>query len=172
MRKGEILGLPLSALDIENGYLKVIQALQFVPGGGLILTEPKTDRSKRMIVLPAFVLESLKNHLLKRSELSTLSAWKESGLVFTTNIGTPISPRNLIRHFKTKLGEAGLPDIRFHDLRHTCASLLLEKNVHPKIVSELLGHSTITLTLNTYSHIINPINKVAADKMDEIVGQS
>ena len=94
--------------------------------------------------------------------------WKESGLVFTTDIGTPISPRNLVRHFRTKLKQAGLPDIRFHDLRHTTASLLLEKNVHPKIVSELLGHSTVTLTLNTYSHIINPINKLASKEMDDM----
>jgi integrase len=73
-----------------------------------------------------------------------------------------------VRHFKSKLQQAGLSDIRFHDLRHTTASLLLEKNVHPKIVSELLGHSTITLALNTYSHIINPINKVASDQMDDM----
>ena len=98
--------------------------------------------------------------------ISQSSSWRESGLVFTTDIGTPISPRNLVRHFKSKLQQAGLPDIRFHDLRHTTASLLLEKNVHPKIVSELLGHSTITL--NTYSHIINPINKIASDQMDDM----
>jgi hypothetical protein len=89
--------------------------------------------------------------------------WKESGLVFTTNIGTPITPRNMLRHFKNKLTSIGLPNIRFHDLRHTTASLLLEKNVHPKIVSELLGHSTVTLTLNTYSHIIHPMSGVAAE---------
>ena len=92
--------------------------------------------------------------------------------MFTTNIGTPISPRNMLRRFKHKLTSVGLPNIRFHDLRHTTASLLLEKNVHPKIVSELLGHSTVTLTLNTYSHIINPLSSVAADALDEIVGQS
>jgi integrase len=77
----------------------------------------------------------------------------------------------MLRHFKNKLTSIGLPNIRFHDLRHTTASLLLEKNVHPKIVSELLGHSTVTLTLNTYSHIINPTSGVGADAMDEIVGQ-
>ena len=171
MRKGEILGLPLSALDIEKGYLRVIQTLQLVHGKGLLLLEPKTQKSRRMIVLPSFVVEALKIHLARRNERSKSANWKESGLVFTTDVGTPIAPRNLVRHFKNKLSSAGLPDIRFHDLRHTTASLLLEKNVHPKIVSELLGHSTITLTLNTYSHIINPLSRVAADTLDDIVGQ-
>jgi integrase len=91
-------------------------------------------------------------------------------LVFTTDIGTPIFPRNLIQLFNDKIKEAGLPDFRFHDLRHGVASLLLEKNAHPKILSELLGHSSVNLTLNTYSHIINPLNPVAADTMDDVVG--
>ncbi len=102
--------------------------------------------------------------------MSQSPSWKESGLVFTSDVGTPIFPRNLVRHFKDKLKEAGLPEIRFHDLRHTTASLLLEKNVHPKIVSELLGHSNIVVTLQTYSHIINPINKVASKEMDDMFG--
>jgi integrase len=97
-----------------------------------------------------------------------MAGWKESGLFFRTNIGTPISPRNMVRHFKAKTRAAGLPEIRFHDLRHTTASLLLEKNVHPKIVQALLGHSTIALTLNVYSHIINPLGKDTADTLDGI----
>jgi integrase len=169
MRKGEVLGLPLNALDLDKGYLMVVQTLQLV-NGKLMLLEPKTQKSRRMIVLPDFVKEALRMHLVRRQALSQSPSWKESGLVFTTDHGTPIFPRNLVRHFKTKLGEAGLPDIRFHDLRHTTASLLLEKNVHRKIVSELLGHSNIVVTLNTYSHIINPINKVASNEMDDMFG--
>jgi integrase len=169
MRKGEILGLALSSLDLDKGYLMVTQTLQLV-NGKLELLEPKTQKSRRMIVLPDFVKEALRIHLVRRESLSKRSTWRESGLVFTTDLGTPISPRNLVRHFKDKLKEAGLPDIRFHDLRHTTASLLLEKNVHPKIVSELLGHSNVNLTLNTYSHIINPINKVASKEMDDMFG--
>jgi len=136
-----------------------------------LILEPKTERSRRLIKLPDFVRAALKDHLARREVLAQNPDWQENGLVFTTNIGTPISPRNMLRHFKNKLTSIGLPNIRFHDLRHTTASLLLEKNVHPKIVSELLGHSTVTLTLNTYSHIINPMSGVAADAMDEIVGQ-
>ena len=113
----------------------------------------------------------MKDQQLKREKLSQSPHWKESGLACTTDIGTPISPRNLIRLFKSKTKEAGLPDIRFHDLRHGVASLLLEQNVHPKIVSERLGHSSVNLTLNTYSHIINPLNRVTADTMDDVVGR-
>jgi integrase len=156
---------------MEMGYLKVIQSLQYVAAKGLLVLEPKTDKSRRMIMLPGFVLDALKDHLQKRLKLAENPRWKDSGLVFTTDIGTPISPRNLLRHFKARIEDAGLPDIRFHDLRHTTASLLLEKNVHPKIVQELLGHSTITLTLNTYSHIINPLGRIAADTMDDVVGR-
>ncbi len=116
------------------------------------------------------MIEALKEHLVKREVLSQSPHWKECELVFTTDIDTPISPRNLIRLFKDKIKEAGLPDIRFHDLRHGVASLLLEKNVHPKIVFELLGHSSVNLTLNTYFYIINPLNRVAADTMDDVVG--
>jgi integrase len=157
------------ARGLVNGNLKVTQSLQYVPSQGLLTLEPKTDKSRRMIVLPGFVVEALKVHLAKRDLLSKASNWKETGLVFTTDIGTPVSPRNLIRHFKIKLEKAGLPEIRFHDLRHTTASILLENNVHPKIVQELLGHSTVTLTLNTYSHIINPLSRVAADTLDGVV---
>jgi integrase len=131
--------------------------------------EPKTERSKRRIKLPVFVLSALKNHLRMRDELSQSPLWKESGLVFTTDIGTPIYPRNMLRHFKDKLQKAGLPDIRFHDLRHTTASLLLSENVHPKLVTELLGHSSVVVTLNRYSHVINPMNSVVSDALDEIV---
>jgi len=169
MRKGEVLGLPLTALDLEQGYLKVIQTLQFVSGQGLLKLEPKTDRSRRMIVLPGFVVKALKIHMARRSILSQNPNWKESGLVFTTDTGTPIAPTNMLRLFKDKVKSAELPKIRFHDLRHTTASLLLEKNLNPKFVSELLGHSSVNLTLNTYSHIINPMNRVTADTMDEIV---
>jgi integrase len=106
MRKGEILGLPLTALDIDKGYLKVIQSLQFVAGKGLLVFEPKTDKSRRMIVLPEFVLAALKTHLLRRVELSKNPRWKESGLVFTTDIGTPISPAPALQDQTRKGGVA------------------------------------------------------------------
>ena len=171
MRKGEILGLPLRALNVEEGYLMVIQNLQFVPGQGLILLEPKTDKSRRLIRLPDFIRDALKIHLEKRAILAQLPDWKESGLVFTTDIGTAINPQNMLKHFKANLKAAGLPDIRFHDLRHSTASLLLAKNTHPKLVAELLGHSTVSLTLNRYSHIINPLNTVVSDTINSALSK-
>jgi integrase len=169
IRKGEILGLPLWALNLEEGYLMVVQNLQYVQGQGTVLLEPKTEKSRRRIVLPDFVKVALRAHLERRSELSGQPSWKESGLVFTTDIGTPVNPQNLLKHFKKKTKEAGLPKIKFHSMRHSCASYLLSQNVHPKIVQELLGHSTVELTLNQYSHINNPLNTVASDALSKLV---
>ena len=86
-----------------------------------------------MIVMPDFVKEALKTHLAKRGVLSQSPHWKESGLAFTTDIGTPINPHNMLKHFKAKTIEAGLPKIKFHSLRHSVASILLENNTHPKL---------------------------------------
>jgi integrase len=171
MRKGEILGLPLSALNMKEGFVSVVQNLQYIRHKGLIFQTPKTAKSQRMIKLPEFILEALRIHLVRRETLSQSPGWKESGLVFTTDIGTPLYPTNVIRHFREKLVSTGLPRIPFHNLRHTTASLLLEKNVHPKLVSELLGHSSIVLTLSTYSHVINPMNTVVSDALDDLVSQ-
>ena len=97
--------------------------------------------------------------------------WEENGMVFTTRVGTPLSRQELVtRSFKPLLSKAGLPDIRFHDLRHTCATLLLGKAVHPKIVQELLGHATISITLDTYSHVLPGMGDAAAGAMDEALG--
>jgi integrase len=169
MRKGEILGVPLNALHLDKGYLVVLQTLYFTQKQGIILQEPKTKKSRRMIVLPDFVKVALKIHLAKRKNLSQSPRWKESGLVFTTDIGTSINPHNLLKHFKAKTAEAGLPRIKFHSLRHSVASILLENNTHPKLVAELLGHSSVNLTLNQYSHVINPMNTVVADTLNRVV---
>jgi integrase len=170
MRKGEILGLPLSALHLDKGYLMVVQTLYFIQGKGIVLQQPKTKKSRRLIVLPDFVREALDIHLAKRQVLAQSPKWKESGLVFTTDIGTAINPHNMLKHFKANLTAVGLPNIKFHSLRHSVASILLERNVHVKLVSELLGHSNTSLTLNTYSHVINPLNTIASDTMNDALG--
>jgi integrase len=97
------------------------------------------------------------------------SRWKESGLVFTSSLGTPLEPRNTERAFLEILEQAQLPRVRVHDLRHTAATLLLAQGVHPRLVMELLGHSQIAVTMNTYSHVIPALRKEAADKMEEIL---
>lgn len=96
--------------------------------------------------------------------------WQENGLAFAFEVGTPIGARNLQRHFKIRLGRAGLPDRRFHDLRHTCATLLLKQGVHVKFVQELLGHSDVSLTLNVYSHVLPDMGDAAAGAMDDALG--
>lgn len=97
--------------------------------------------------------------------------WKEHDLVFTTGVGTPMSRADLVtRSFKPLLRHAGLPEIRFHDLRHTCATLLLSRGVHAKLVQELLGHATIAVTLDTYSHVLPGMDDALANTMDEALG--
>lgn len=90
--------------------------------------------------------------------------------MFPSSIGTPMEGRNLVRHFKSVLVKYNLPDIRFHDLRHTAATLLLVKGIHPKMVQEMLGHSSISLTLDIYSHVIPGMQREIADRMQELIG--
>jgi integrase len=168
MRQGEILGLRWQDVDLENGKLRVTQSVQTVKGRGLVFTEPKSDKSRRLIILPEFVMTALRKHKAAQDELRKLDGWREMGLVFTTRHGTAILPRNLVRHFKARIAGAGVAEIRFHDMRHTVASLLLEQNTHPKVVQELLGHSQINLTLDTYSHVIPTLQKEAARTLDGI----
>ena len=97
------------------------------------------------------------------------SAWQETGLVFTTPIGTPLDKANMGKRFKATLKRAGLPMMRFHDLRHCCASLLLAQNVHPKVVQEILGHSQISMTLDLYSHVLPAAKSDAAELMGRLL---
>ena len=96
-------------------------------------------------------------------------AWHDSGLVFTSPIGTPLDPRNVTREFRSMLIAASVPLVRFHDLRHTAATLLLSQGVDPRTIMETLGHSQISLTLNTYSHVLPALQAAAADKLDAIL---
>ena len=161
LREGEILGLRVEDIDLLKRVLHVRQAVQYLMGQGLIVKEPKSEAGKRAVIIPGFAVTVLTDHLL--------SIQKESGLIFTTGNDTPISPRNLVRHFKSVIEAAGLPDIRFHDLRHTHASLLLQAGVNPKVVQERLGHSSVTLTLSTYSHVLPGIQEAAAEKFDDLL---
>lgn len=162
MRKGEILGLHWENIDLEYGTLSIQHTVQYM-SGQIIQGEPKTSGSRRKITLPEYTLG-----VLREFQEST---GKTEGLLFTTSTSRPVSGRNVSRHFDSALEKAGLPHLRFHDLRHTAATLLLKENVHVKIVQEMLGHSTVALTLDTYSHILPDIQQEAADKMDGLFGQ-
>src|SRR6185369_17574193 len=118
--------------------------------------------------LPSSVLDLLRAHQVRQQEARALLGpeWKDTGLVFTTWFGTALEPHNVVRSFKRILQKADLPDIRFYDLRHTCASLLLAQGVHPRVVMEILGHSQISLTMNTYSHVMPSMQRDAVSKLD------
>ena len=108
---------------------------------------------------------------VRKKRATSNGTWHEDGLVFPNTIGGYADYTNLmLRHFKPLLKKAGLPDIRFHDLRHTCATLMLTQGVHPKIVSEMLGHANIPITLDTDSHVIPGLGDAAAEAMEETIG--
>jgi integrase len=172
LRRGELLGLRWDDVDLERGKLRVGRAL-VREGGQHIVGETKTRRGRRQVNLTPRTVNALKAHrkrqLEERMRLSGL--YKDHGLIFATGIGTPVNPENLVnRSFKPLLKRASLPEIRFHDLRHTCATLLLGRGVHPKIVQELLGHATIAMTLDTYSHYIPSMGDQASGAMGDALG--
>jgi len=160
LRRGELLGLRWSDADLSEAgatTLRVGRQLQRMrDGSGLKFVAPKGGKG-RTICLPARAVEALKAHRACQAEqkLKVGPLYRDEGLVFASEVGTPLEPSNIDRRsFKPLLKKAGLPDIRFHDLRPTCATVLLSKGVNPKFVQELLGHADIKLTLGTYSHFL------------------
>jgi integrase len=156
MREGELLGLKWEDVDLERGVLRLRHAL-VREGGRVKLGDLKTPKSRRSVRLTHAAAEALRNHLERQlEEMERMgSLYQPGGLVFATASGTLINPSNLRnRSFKPLLKRASLPDICFHDLRHTCATLLFSQGTHPKLVQELLGHATIAMTLDTYSHFL------------------
>lgn len=156
MRSGELLGLRWEDVDLEAGTLQVRRTVF----NGRI-EAPKTSKSRRNIKLTSNSVQALRVH-------PRVGEW-----IFCTGVGTPISVHNLYnRSWKPLLKKADLPHIRLHDLRHTCATLLLTKGVHPKIVQELLGHSSISITLDTYSHVLPNLQERAVEAMEDIFDDS
>jgi integrase len=170
LREGEALGLRWQDVNLETGTITVQVGLQRVEGK-LQLKNLKTEHSRRSISLPQFANAALRSHRARQLEerLQAGELWEEHGLVFTTALGKPLDSRNVVRRFKRALQQAGLPDQRFYDLRHTCASLLLVQGVHPRVVMEILGHSQISLTMNTYSHVAPQLQGEAAERMHRLL---
>ena len=173
LRQGELLGLRWEDVDLGTATLRVRHTLQppgFPKGAPARLTPPKTRRSLRSVRLPHSAVAALFRHQeLQDAERSRSNgSWQELDLVFPNTLGGYADYTNLMpHHFKPLLRRAGLPGIRFHDLRHTCATLLLTKGVHPKIVSEMLGHSSVSITLDVYSHVIPGLGDAAASAMED-----
>jgi integrase len=138
------------------------------------VTEPKSVRSRRTIALPSVATSALRAHRVRqlKARLAAGERWQDQGFVFASSIGTPIDPRNVTREFKALLRAAELPNFRLHDLRHSCATLLLAQGINPRVVMETLGHSQVSLTLNTYSHVLPALQREAAAKMDAVLAGS
>jgi integrase len=171
LRRGEVLGLRWVDVDLAGRSLRVVQAVQRAEGR-LILVPPKTARSRRSLPLPRLVVEALERQRKRQQQDRQQAgpAWQETGLVFTSSIGTPVEPRNLNRRFAELRQQAGLPWLRLHDLRHGCATFLLAQGVEPRTVMEVLGHSTYRLTMDRYGHALPERMRVAADVMDATLG--
>ena len=172
LRRGEVLGLQKDDLDLRRGQLRVRHALQRVKGHGLQLVETKSAAGRRPLKLSKLAVQALTRHRLRQLEerLAAGSRWTESGFIFTSRKGTPPEPATVIRNCHRVLKNAGLRRQRFHDLRHANASLLLAEGVHPRVVMEMLGHSQISLTLNTYSHVIPSLQDDAVARVDAALG--
>ncbi len=170
MRQGELLALHWRDVDMDQGQIQVRGTLQL----NGIIAEPKTSKSCRQITLPAFAEESLKRHRVRPNEerLSTGPAWTDLVLVFTNIVGKHLYGNHLRnRAFPKLLERSGVPRIRFHDSRHRAATLLLSLGAHTKVVQELLGHSQISVTLDTYSHILPNMQREAMVEMDALLAQ-
>ena len=174
LRKGELLGLKWTDLDLDGGTLSVRRSLK-VTDHGLDFGPTKNKASRRSVPLNKTAVAALKAHRLRQNEerLRLGELWEDQGLVFPNRVGKPINPSNLYhREYKPLLKRAGLEDegFTFHGLRHTFASALCNKRVYPKVIQSLLGHSSITQTMDTYSHLMGGMGDDAEDGLDETFG--
>jgi integrase len=160
MRQGELFGLGWTDVNLRTRSLRLVRQL-------------KTRSSRRQILLPRIAVDALKRHHDRQDQERRLigAGWEDNGLVFPNQAGRPINPSNFMpRDFYPLLERAGLPRMRFHDLRHSAATLLLELGIHPKVVSEMLGHSQISITLDLYSHVTATMQQHAVEALDGLFG--
>ncbi|MEE1767535.1 tyrosine-type recombinase/integrase [Streptomyces sp. JV185] len=174
LRKGELLGLRWEDLDLTTGTASIRRSLQRTRTGGLTHLPTKTRASERRIALPTECLHSLKEHKERQDTEREIagSDWRDNGLVFTTPTGRPLDPANLTRRFRSFLDRAGLRRIRFHDLRHSTATLLLEQGVDLVVIKELLGHAHIGVTAGVYAHVRLRLQRQAIDTLGNALGST
>ena len=169
MRRSEVGGLKWSAVDLEEGSVSVLRTLQRVEGQGLVEGEPKNKKSCRTLELSPKTVDIF-HRIRGRQMAAKLDAgpfWEETGFVFTQANGRPIDPDHISREFAYIVRENGLPRLTLHGLRHACATPLLVSGVHPKVVSEMLGHSSVMATPDIYSHLVPGLQRQAARVIDE-----
>lgn len=171
LRRGELLGLRWSAINLDAGQLRIVATVQRV-SGELLIEEPKTRSSVRTLPVPAMTITALREHRVRQAarRLAAGPRWRDHDLVFTSGVGSPIDPRNFDREFKELLDSACVPRIRFHDLRHTFATFLLAEGTPARVVMELLGHSQIGITMNTYAHVLPALSSASVEAVATQLG--
>jgi len=169
MRRGEILALRWADLDSDYTAARVQRTLQPTKAG-LVFEQPKTPRSRRTVLLPQFLRPYLEQHRAAQACLRAAAgdSWAEHGLVVERGDGEPLNPDTLSAGWARHMRKHKLPQVRFHDLRHGHATLMLSQGVHPKVVSERLGHASIGITLDIYSHVLPTLQQQAAQAFDEL----
>ncbi len=174
LRRGELLGLRWQDVDLDDQELSIRQTLVKATDGSLHFQKPKTASGRRVVDIPPTAADVLKNHRKNQAELKLKNEgiWEYDDLVFTTDSGNHLFPRNVLRAFYRIIEKAELPKITFHDMRHTNATMRLKEGIHPKIVSERLGHSSVRITLDTYSHALPSLQKEAAEKLDKSLSET
>jgi integrase len=170
MRLSELLGLPWLELDLEHGLARVRWQLKR-ENGVWVWKQPKTRRSRRQIALSPSTVAALRAHQAEQELVRAHAGtnWEAHKLVLCTRLGRPLSARNVFRSFQLLLAKGGLPQIRFHDLRHTAATLLLAGRVNPRVVSEMLGRSTVAIALDIYSHVLPDMQQDAAATLEQLL---
>ena len=171
LRKGEALGLSWDRVDLDAGILRVTATLGRI-SNRLVISEPKTARSRRALPLSPAVVALLRQHRAaqKAEKLRAANQWQESGLVFTTELGGPVDPRNLLRVIETSATKLGLDGVGVHTLRHSAAVGWLEAGRHIKAVADLLGHSSIAITGDVYGHTSDETARAAVDDWSSALG--
>lgn len=171
-RTGELLALRWQDVELDRATIHITRSARRFPRRGVVYTDTKSHRSRRPVALSPDTVATLQRHRRAQAEerLALGPAYSDEGLVFAGPTGKPLDDRNLRRAFDRMVARAGLPRLRLHDLRHTAATLMLRAGVHPKVVSERLGHATVSLTLDTYSHVLPDLQRDAAEVMDSVLG--
>lgn len=171
LRKGEALGLSWERVDLDAGTLAVRATLGRI-GNRLVISEPKTERSRRMVPLSPAVVAMLRRHRVAQAEerLRAGNQWQDSGLVFTTELGGPVDPRNLLRVLEVAAAQVGVDKVGVHTLRHSAATAWLEAGVHVKAVADLLGHSSTAITGDIYGHTSDDTARSAVAGLSESLG--
>ena len=171
LRRSELFGLKWDAIDLTGSTLRVIRTLQRITGHQLVVGQPKTERSRRSVSLPPSAVELF--HRIRGAQIEEQlqygGLWNNSGYVFTIPDGSPIDPDRISKEFPKLVKAHGLPHLTFHGLRHAHATLALTAGINPKIVSERLGHSSVAVTMDIYSHVLPGMQEEAALAVENLL---